>query len=67
MKTSICSWKATVRVDLLVNTFFGGIGEGGYNSGGILGIGRASKQEGETQVTTLIFEDFLDLHKHGRL
>ena len=28
MKTSVCSWKATVRVDLLVNTFLGGIGGG---------------------------------------
>ena len=44
-----------------------GLGRGGYNSGGILGNGRASKQEGETQVTTLIFEAFLDLHRHGRL
>ena len=28
MKTSVCSWKATVRVDLLVNTFLAGIGGG---------------------------------------
>ena len=59
MRTSICSWKATVRVDLLVNTFLGGIGEGGRgggrgggilwrSKGGTLGTGRASKEGGGT-------------------
>ena len=47
MKTSICSWKATVRVDLLVNTFFGGIGEEGDTTlEGYLGMGgQASRKE----------------------